>query len=447
MAIWATEPPTPRERMRRRRRLAFFIIWGLVLLAAVIVFRAVLMPFALAIVIAYVLAPVAARLEQVRIAKWQVPRWVAVLGIYLVLLASLGVFTALGAPRLVREIEALTRETPHLIATIRDEWLPEIDEWIRSTVGIEDAPPLPEPVKPDLSPEPAVEPSAIEIRPVGIDGYELRLPAQGIVIEPQGDGYVIRPQREDDLAPSHGMLDSLTEAFDSITENTEQHAVTFLNAAQGLIRLVVKGIFVFVIMMMLSAYFLATSDRILAFFRALVEPRRQTAFDNLIRRIDQGLSGVVRGQLVICLVNGVASGILFWALELRYWPILALIATVFSLIPIFGSIISTIPVVIIALQQSVPTAVAALVGIVIIHQIEANLLNPKILGDAAQVHPVLIVFALLAGEHLFGIVGAILAVPVLSIVQSLFLHFREVALGVPTPRRSKRPSTQAPQET
>ena len=65
-----------------------------------------------------------------------------------------------------------------------------------------------------------------------------------------------------------------------------------------------------------------------------------------------------------------------------------------------------------------------------------NLLNPKIMGDAAKVHPVLVVFALLAGESLFGIAGALLAVPVLSIVQSLFLHYREVMLGVPASRSS-----------
>ena len=125
--------------------MAFFVVWGLVLLATVIVFRAVLMPFALAIVIAYVLAPVAAQLQKIRIAKWQLPRWVAVLGMYLVLLASLGIFTALGAPRLVREIEGLTREMPQLVATIRNEWLPKVDSWLRSTIGIEDVPPLPEP--------------------------------------------------------------------------------------------------------------------------------------------------------------------------------------------------------------------------------------------------------------------------------------------------------------
>jgi hypothetical protein len=70
---------------------------------------------------------------------------------------------------------------------------------------------------------------------------------------------------------------------------------------------------------------------------------------------------------------------------------------------------------------------------VAIHQLEANFLNPKIMGDAARVHPVLVVFALLAGEHLAGIVGALLAVPVLSITQTLFFQLRERFLGVPRP--------------
>ena len=79
-----------------------------------------------------------------------------------------------------------------------------------------------------------------------------------------------------------------------------------------------------------------------------------------------------------------------------------------------------------------------------IHQLEANVLNPKIMGDAAKVHPVLVIFALIAGEHFFGIVGALLAVPVLSVVQSLFLHFREVALGIPSAIRTVPPATAVP---
>jgi predicted PurR-regulated permease PerM len=59
-----------------------------------------------------------------------------------------------------------------------------------------------------------------------------------------------------------------------------------------------------------------------------------------------------------------------------------------------------------------------------IHQLEANLLNPKIIGDAAKLHPVLVVMSLVAGEHFYGLAGALLAVPALSLAQSIFNHFR-----------------------
>jgi len=150
-----------------------------------------------------------------------------------------------------------------------------------------------------------------------------------------------------------------------------------------------------------------------------------------VARMDRGLAGVVRGQLIICGVNAVLSGIGFYLLDLKYWTFLTVIAGVMSIVPIFGSILSTIPAVIVALPDGMHVALLTLAWIVGIHQIEANLLNPKIMGDAARVHPVLVVFALLGGEHIAGIVGALLAVPVLSIAQTLFLYLRERYLGVP----------------
>src|SRR5262249_51967334 len=153
-------------------------------------------------------------------------------------------------------------------------------------------------------------------------------------------------------------------------------------------------------------------------------------FDRFLRRLDRGLAGVVRGQLIICVVNGVLSAIGFWLFDLKYWPILSIIAAVMSLIPIFGSILSAIPAVAIGLTQSLPTALGVLAWIAGIHQLEANLLNPKIIGDAAKIHPVLVVFSLLVGEHFFQIPGALFAVPCMSIAQTLFLHFRESTLGV-----------------
>jgi predicted PurR-regulated permease PerM len=171
-----------------------------------------------------------------------------------------------------------------------------------------------------------------------------------------------------------------------------------------------------------------TRESVLAFFRSLVPERAADHFDRLLWRIDRGLSGVVRGQLLICLVNGVLSAIGFVIFDLKYWPILAILAAVMSIVPIFGSILSTIPAVLVGLTQDFWTALWVLVWILGIHQIEANLLNPKIIGAAAKLHPVLVVFALLLGEHNYGIWGALLAVPALSVAQSLFNHFRFLAM-------------------
>ena len=104
--------------------------------------------------------------------------------------------------------------------------------------------------------------------------------------------------------------------------------------------------------------------------------------------------------------------------------ILAFIAAVFSIIPIFGTILSSIPSVGDALTQSFTLGFLVLLWIVVIHLIEANILNPKIIGTSARIHPVFVVLALVAGEYAYGLFGALLAVPVFSIFQTLFLYFR-----------------------
>ena len=68
-----------------------------------------------------------------------------------------------------------------------------------------------------------------------------------------------------------------------------------------------------------------------------------------------------------------------------------------------------------------------------IHQLEANFLNPKTIGDSAKIHPVLVVFSLIVGEHFFQLAGALFAVPYMSIAQTIFLHFRESTPGIEDP--------------
>ncbi len=204
-----------------------------------------------------------------------------------------------------------------------------------------------------------------------------------------------------------------------------------------------RGVFNLFMTLMLGGYIMLTHEKILGFFRSLWAPDHTESFDRFLRRLDRGLSGVVRGQLLICLVNGVLSAIGFWLFDLKYWPIMAILAAVMSLIPIFGSILSSIPAVAIGLTQSPGIAFGVLAWIVGIHQVEANFLNPKIIGDAAKIHPVLVVFSLLVGEHFFQLPGALFAVPCLSVAQTIFLHFRESTMGIVDPMASAIPDAKS----
>ncbi|MCB9591393.1 MAG: AI-2E family transporter [Sandaracinaceae bacterium] len=408
-----------------RRRILFFAICAPLAGYVLYFFREVLTPFALAVVLAYVLAPVVSAIERVRIGSRGLPRWASVVFVYMTLLGALALGIGVGAPRLVAETTRAAREAPQAIHALREEWMPKLEHALRGAAalygqggaaadGVDDAEP----------------PHGIRVIPQEDGSYELTLPPDGIEVTREGDGELrIRvdtgERQERDL--SAFVADSIRDFF----RDTETYAGTALRGVQTVVGRVVGGVFSFFIMLMLSAYMLITSDRIFGFFRSLARRDQQARFDSLMERIDRGLAGVIRGQLVIALVNGVFSGIGFWLADLPYWPVLTLIATALSIIPIFGAIISSVPAVLVGIQSGVGTALFVLAWIIGIHQIEANILNPKIMGDAAKVHPVLVVFALLAGEHMFGIVGALLAVPLLSITQSVFLHFREVALGVP----------------
>ena len=156
----------------------------------------------------------------------------------------------------------------------------------------------------------------------------------------------------------------------------------------------------------------------------MYSPQRHQALSlRLGEYIDRGLAGVIRGQLMICLVNGTLTWLGLWFFEVKYALMLGCFAGIMSLIPIFGTILSTIPIVLIAFASGWDKALFAFGWILFIHFLEANFLNPKIMGTASRIHPVVVIFALLAGEHAYGIVGALLAVPAASIVQSTFKFY------------------------
>ncbi len=217
---------------------------------------------------------------------------------------------------------------------------------------------------------------------------------------------------------------TLASALDGLVEEAQKHFVDAVGIITAVLKGVVGVVYSFVLILMITAFIVVDREKISAFFDGLAPDRYQDHYRRAIRIVDAGLSGVVRGQILVCVINGLLTWIGLVILGIPYSLLLGGVATVLSLIPIFGTILSSIPIVAIALTKGPGYGLAALGWISLIHLIEANIINPRVIGNAAKLHPVIIVFALLAGEHAFGVVGALLAVPAASILISTFRYAR-----------------------
>ena len=411
-----TTPTSGREYVLRsgggwtRGRVIFLAVSGLLVLALLVWAREVLLPFLVALIVAYVLTPLVALAERAR-----VPRAAAILVVYAITLTGIYTSIALIAPRIQAEVQKLVSDAPTLASELSTTWAPKAELWVQGMLDRAHITPAPAPAG---QPPPAIE---IARQPDGSLRVDI---GAGIDVVQHGPGHwrigAAGARGSDQFRVSELAGKGIAEALGYVKANAFQ----IVRLGHAILRQVARGIFLLFMTLMVAGYIMHTREAIIGFFRSLVPPNARLGFDHLLTRIDRGLSGVVRGQLLICLVNGVVSAIGFGLFGLKYWPILAIVAAVMSIVPIFGSIMSSVPVVLIGLTQGFWVALWVLLWIVGVHQIEANLLNPKIIGVAAKIHPVLVVLALIIGEHFFGLWGALLGVPTLSVAQSVFNHFR-----------------------
>ncbi len=197
-----------------------------------------------------------------------------------------------------------------------------------------------------------------------------------------------------------------------------------LKVAQGIINLFSRAIY-FVIIPVLSFYILKDwHDLEKRSLRMLPIPYR-THVANLSNEINLVLKKFIRGHLIVATIVGILTAISLSLLGVEFALILGIIAGVADLIPYFGPIIGIIPAVMIGLLESQALAIKIVITMVLIQQLESNLISPKILGDSVGLHPISIIFVLLAGGHLFGLIGMLLAVPVTVVCRTLFIYFYE----------------------
>lgn len=423
--------------LRKTARLWGFLAFVVLIL---ILFRKVSLPFILGALTAYLLAPVLRFLGTLHVGRLRLPRpawlvllYAAILGLQLLFLTSF-------VPRVSKDFKRIVQEAPQFWSRVREQWVPGIAGWIADSFG-EPAPgnaggPASHPAVEPKPAAPAAPPPRLKLRQ--LPGGELEVDAQGLQLEvvQRGDSsWIVRvpqPKPKTRAPAEQRVTDAIDRFFSETLEDSESRLNQVVQVGQVALIAVLNTITTFILVLMISAFLLVDPGRILRALRNLVPEIYFREFDEVVALIDKGLSGAIRGQLLICVINGLLTWLGLAIFGVKYSLILALLAGTMSLIPIFGSILSSIPIIIVALV-STSTGIDLFKGgimlawIIGIHLIEANLLNPKIIGTAAKIHPVVVIFAVVAGERSYGPIGALLAVPIVSAVQAVFIYLRQKA--------------------
>lgn len=207
-----------------------------------------------------------------------------------------------------------------------------------------------------------------------------------------------------------------------------REALTF---GQEFVRRVAEAIFNVVLIVVISIYMLLDAPRIAR--RVAGAFPSHSNVDLLFRRLEQALLNYVRGQTMASLVMGASATVGLWVIGVTgLWPAAAGLALVFGLIvaitefaPSIGPVIGAVPPIVAALFDGIVPAVAVLVFFTLLHQIEGHIVLPKLMGAAIAVHPLLVIFAIIAGAQIMGPLGIILALPLLALGREIVLFTRE----------------------
>ena len=154
-----------------------------------------------------------------------------------------------------------------------------------------------------------------------------------------------------------------------------------------------------------------------------VSKKNKEEFKKIIEKIDSIISGFIRGRLVICTIVGVIIGVGLYFLNLKFAFIIGIISGVLNFIPYLGPIVGLFLALIFALGQPWWILLLIIILFVFANQVEAMYLNPTILGKELGLHPLTVIFSMLVCGQILGILGVLIAVPLVAILKVLFVKY------------------------
>jgi predicted PurR-regulated permease PerM len=245
------------------------------------------------------------------------------------------------------------------------------------------------------------------------------------------------PQRYPFIPP--GLADGLPEQL----RGGASQLAGFLSQALVVFRLllgVLGGALNFIFILFLALYLTSDADRVVRYFVSWMPPQRRDQAYDVAGRMGEKLGGWVRGQIMLSAIIGAITLAGLLAIGVPYAVLLALVAALGEAVPMVGPIFSAVPAVIVAFFQSPLQGLLTLGLYVLVQQIENAVVVPKVMERAVALHPLAVMLALLIGGELYGVMGAILSVPVtaaLSVVASEVKRERDERYAERAERRAQ----------
>lgn len=170
-------------------------------------------------------------------------------------------------------------------------------------------------------------------------------------------------------------------------------------------------------MFVIGFYWLMEKSLIRQLLLAQLDDNARQRVTRIWEDVELKVGGWLRGQLLLCLIIGVAAGMIYYIMDVRFWFLLALLAGVMELIPILGPWVGAIPAVMVALLDSWEKALIVAIALAFLQLAENTVLVPRIMKGTIGLSPLTVFIAVLAGGVYMGVLGALLAIPIAAGLQ------------------------------
>jgi predicted PurR-regulated permease PerM len=219
-------------------------------------------------------------------------------------------------------------------------------------------------------------------------------------------------------------------ALQTIQDKVAKSASKLASSSASILTEAAGAVFDLVLIFVLSVYMLLYGEEIGTLARRLMPTGDGTDADDYPHLVQRAVSRYVGGQLLFSLIMGASTGVSLWIYGTvglfpdgsKYAIAFAVFYGVMELVPYIGPILGAAPPVLVALFTHPISAVWLVILFIALQQLEGHVVAPQVFGHTLRINPILVIFALLLGLHVDGIVGALIALPILSVLRETVVY-------------------------